>query len=734
MASDASDNWAQFAEAPDTPAEDWSQFPEAPASPPPGTHDAGEVLLGDLPKTGLFLSQNDKGEVGPGFVPQAVKSVWDSFKKFQEHGYDPGTGDERGAALGAELATNIAQVGSVRALGGGTGLGTFGGRLSRTADLDKLSKAKTMAKDGDTPEAIWKETGWFQGADKHWRYEISDHRMAIKKSIENEFAKNGKIVRSTTLGKVISHPDLKDTGYLDYVPIRLNIKPENPIGGSFTGDSYMPGRGVLSISAPDVASAKTAILHELQHHISDYENFASGGSIGLDRTIANYMRQSDEVLARNTQTRAELTPTDRAATAPWVTQDMPFDEQVVRYLRQWGRRNEAELFGGRIGTLATELSTGDGTMRRALDLAVEMESKGHSEKDIRALTNHFINSEAPQFGGIHKGADGKWRFEIDDSKAKLNQDHFRVTTPSEREAGHVLRLGDFLDHPGLFQAYPMLADYKLHLKVDRTSTKGQGMFVADFKSIYVTAETQEQIKDVLIHEIQHGIQYIENFARGSNARSLHNVVNSDILSIFALGKPGKHFDPENIADVIRAANTVIPGFNATSLSEVKALGLALKPKEKKELAHKIADAANFEVYKRHAGEVEARNAQRRGKLDAADRRLITPNERAPESFRYATEDTPRQDQIVSFYNYAAQSTERELKAANDLYSQIMQKRDATPEQRTAAYLYRLNTAKAKDTLKNIEDVKRMGGPTESLEAFVKLYMERAEENRRLLDK
>jgi len=53
--------------------------------------------------------------------------------------------------------------------------------------------------------------------------------------------------------------------------------------------------------------------------------------------------------------------------------------------------------------------------------------------------------------GWEKGADNKWRFEIDDSRAKVKINPiFEISS-----------LGDVLDHPLLFRNYPQLKNIKV---------------------------------------------------------------------------------------------------------------------------------------------------------------------------------------------------------------------------------------------------------------------------------
>lgn len=54
---------------------------------------------------------------------------------------------------------------------------SFAGERARTASEDDLNRAKQMKRDGNSREEIFRETGWFQGADGKWRFEINDSNM-----------------------------------------------------------------------------------------------------------------------------------------------------------------------------------------------------------------------------------------------------------------------------------------------------------------------------------------------------------------------------------------------------------------------------------------------------------------------------------------------------------------------------------------------------------------------------
>jgi len=125
--------------------------------------------------------------------------------------------------------------------------------------------------------------------------------------------------------------------------------------------------------------------------------------------------------------------------------------------------------------------------------------------------------------GWHRGVDGRMRFEINDSDAKL------ISEPSDpdvyadvwdeaaqRERGVPLSI--VLDHPALFAAYPRLR--AMRVKVD-SSNKNAGMYSEDDRAIVVKDPYDykgryDELLSVLLHEIQHGIQAIEGFATGAN--------------------------------------------------------------------------------------------------------------------------------------------------------------------------------------------------------------------------
>ena len=126
-----------------------------------------------------------------------------------------------------------------------------------------------------------------------------------------------------------------------------------------------------------------------------------------------------------------------------------------------------------------------------LDQAKAMLENGADEVEIWQKTGWF------------KDKDGAWKFEIGDSKARLN--------PNFKSGG---RLGELLEHEELFKAYPELRDIKIKKIIDEKGEK-LGYYDPNKKEIAINNIGD---KSTLMHEVQHAIQEIEVFAKGSGAK------------------------------------------------------------------------------------------------------------------------------------------------------------------------------------------------------------------------
>ena len=123
-----------------------------------------------------------------------------------------------------------------------------------------------------------------------------------------------------------------------------------------------------------------------------------------------------------------------------------------------------------------------------------MELNGEKAETIRPKT------------GWSRGLDNKWKFEIDDSKAKYKEEKIRL--------GKAVNLNEVLEHEDLFKAYPDLKKVKVK---EIANLDARGVYSPNFDCIFISENlpTQEKLKS-LIHEVQHAIQVREGFAVGES--------------------------------------------------------------------------------------------------------------------------------------------------------------------------------------------------------------------------
>lgn len=235
----------------------------------------------------------------------------------------------------------------------------------------------------------------------------------------------------------------------------------------------------------------------------------------------------------------------------------------------------------------------------------------------RKMEKSGINKDAIwRETGWGRGADGEWRFEIDDSGAKLTQQGDKDAMSGS--------LADALSHPEIYQAYPDAGGIFTKLEPRSLPSRGQyqppeprghmGLFDLDEQIDIHGANRQS----ALHHESQHAIQGREGFAQGGSAMMEYGGKVDD--AILALR--------EKISSV---AKSII------GAPKEKAATLHLELGRLRKLESRLTDQAAFDKYHRRAGEVEARNVQTRMDWDAAKRRETPP---------WHTEDVPRDEQIV----------------------------------------------------------------------------------------
>lgn len=309
--------------------------------------------------------------------------------------------------------------------------------------------------------------------------------------------------------------------------------------------------------------------------------------------------------------------------------------------------DEKYSFGG-IGALNAD--------RNGLSKAIELESRNESEEKILKETGWF------------RGADHKWRFEIDDSKAavfrngdaklssdpeyqkfkqlSMNGDFFDedYARLSEKYAGKMkkgIMVGDYLDHQDLFDNYPALE--RIFLKHKKFENGTNGSYEPDINTIFLNEDLfdtykENQLKKTLLHELQHIIQHSERFARGGSLRTWKDIeirknqkklqeAENTYKNVFKNGS-------DEFKNLIRTLNRL--SLNGDFGEEYTRVENELY--DKYEDMYNAYDSALFEArlysgseylsdmekYLMTAGEIEARDVSSRAELTADERKNKMP--------------------------------------------------------------------------------------------------------------
>jgi len=298
----------------------------------------------------------------------------------------------------------------------------------------------------------------------------------------------------------------------------------------------------------------------------------------------------------------------------------------------------------------------------ALSMARDMERAGASPSEIWSKT------------GWGRGADEKWRFEIDDSKArrteKTERNDLMQRMSDERyaaeEAGDTetyerltrelwdefgpgagvqdgVRAKYFHDHPELFEAYPQLGE--MVIRQPDLPDNTLGVYYPGAQGVDIGWNVPWKTGADL-HELQHAVQDIEGFARGSSPDEFfpdYGVAAKRLRESIAVKRAQELMDEagmtaKDAADFVGEANKVDPRNIEFILTE---RAKSASPPDLDAIIEKqtknMEEMNPSSMYRRVAGEAEARNVQKRMEWDAARRRAVLPS---------LTEDVPRDRQIV----------------------------------------------------------------------------------------
>lgn len=339
-------------------------------------------------------------------------------------------------------------------------------------------------------------------------------------------------------------------------------------------------------------------------------------------------------------------------------QGVPFDQVVDTTQQQEDGGGWRYSFGGRNAN-AADLD--------ALNHAQEMERQGVAMDTIFRET------------GWYTGADGKWRFEIDDSGMEYSRwgdlrredraeyARFRelegkfidgsITMDEQNELrqlleeGHgagraeeqqTLRLPDFVRHDELYQNYPQLR--QAGLRFSRLPEGTRGTF--DGQDIILDESLRSAPEDTLVHEIQHAIQRAEGFTGGASPEGWQ-AVRQQVIDTVAGARQNLDLWLQDIGypEYVRESmNRVVSGEitldeHWKALEEFKrdspfAAEIARCEEELANYENQLRMLNNlgdgewgnsFDMYENTAGEIEARDVTARRQMTPEQRRETMPN-------------------------------------------------------------------------------------------------------------
>ena len=263
--------------------------------------------------------------------------------------------------------------------------------------------------------------------------------------------------------------------------------------------------------------------------------------------------------------------------------------------------------------------------------------------------------------GWGRGADGKWRFEIDDSKAKIRDYQF---TP--RDAYEQARIDAFINESELMR--DRAASMKQYAGMTKTQLKEEYKRTGD--EIINAALSGDIQKAKKLSEDRNGLD--------SLLSQMSNRQYGSLSSFMAHGDLGKAY-PEVYKIHTRISpddvGTANAHYNRGSDTQVEQIVMAKKPffdSDKSTMLHELQHAIQqregfarggspeqfrgisknpYDAYKKLAGEVEARMVQNRMHLTPEQRRDIYPFAIG----RYGYEDIPKTDQLIVFGNNKSMS-------------------------------------------------------------------------------
>lgn len=328
---------------------------------------------------------------------------------------------------------------------------------------------------------------------------------------------------------------------------------------------------------------------------------------GVYGLLTNPQEQAQRAAQSLLQSRAERQALMGQA---FANPDRPFQVTNQAALGQLG----SDVLTGELGIAPVGMFIGQGSKLWKPEQAfkaAKMEKQGKSPEEIWRET------------GTVKAPDGNWRQEISDKEAValmkpqsgnmeylekfskelygvpygrlpfkgigLGKERQAVIKLADEEMNKFNKVGTSLEHPELYKSYDDLKNIDLFQSY---GTDRSGSFVENKGSPYINmiAPNKEQLKSGLLHELQHGIQVKEGWARGGSPEEFLQPMKQEINNV-----------AQQLSDLRLSRKEGTPEYIALE-EQFKKLTTENPPRTYKEAV---------DMYKNLLGEAEARLTQER---------------------------------------------------------------------------------------------------------------------------
>lgn len=326
---------------------------------------------------------------------------------------------------------------------------------------------------------------------------------------------------------------------------------------------------------------------------------------------------------------------------------------LLQRLGQIFRELAQRLKGKLTGQQRTQAENAAAALEKAYAAAVKAERRNGAEREgagarysFARLRDKSIRQQAEAMErsgsspeeiwetlGVARTMDGKgWRFEIDDSGMRLRTDAADIPNSAT--------LGELVDAPELFEAYPQLKDIRF---VFADLEDGErGYFNSGDNTIVLSEELRGAPEDTLVHEIQHVIQGMDKTPGGSSPGYWNRRMEEGFSRRENDGRIARAekeyrriFDnaPEPFKNRVREINRnrIAKDYDAAEAimdelydSEYADLWSQLEMADFERRSERGDELLPSDLYRNTAGEIEARDAASRRRMTSKERRATMP--------------------------------------------------------------------------------------------------------------